>query len=208
MRSSVSEKDREQIQQAQHVDTDRIFTLPNMLSFLRLLLIPLIVYLFETDQFWWAFGMLLLSGATDVVDGWIARTFHLVSDFGKALDPIADKLTQIAVLFCLMRQYWWVLVALLLKEITIGILGLVALHRTHSVYSAGWYGKLCTVVIYLSMFVLVLWKPIFGVPANPTFVLIDSIVIVALILLAFVMYLKYFIRILREARVNETRNAQ
>ena len=109
----MSDKEREEILQAQHVDTDRIFTLPNMLSFLRLLLIPLIVYLFETDQYWWAFGMLLLSGATDVVDGWIARTFHLVSDFGKALDPIADKLTQIAVLFCLMRQYWWVLAALL-----------------------------------------------------------------------------------------------
>ena len=205
VRTSMSEKEREQILQAQHVDTDRIFTLPNMLSFLRLLLIPLIVYFFETDQYWWAFGMLLLSGATDVIDGWIARTFHLVSDFGKALDPIADKLTQIAVLFCLMRQYWWVLVALLLKEITIGILGLVALHRTHSVYSAGWYGKLCTVVIYLSMFVLVLWKPIFGVPADPTFVLIDSIVIVALVLLAFVMYLIYFIRILREARADDTR---
>jgi len=202
----MSEKEREQIQLAQHVDTDRIFTLPNMLSFLRLLLIPLIVYFFETEQYWWAFGMLLLSGATDVIDGWIARTFHLVSDFGKAIDPIADKLTQIAVLFCLMRQYWWVLVALLLKEITIGILGLVALHRTHSVYSAGWYGKLCTVVIYLSMFVLVLWKPIFGVPANPTFVLIDSIVIVALILLAFVMYLSYFLRILREARAADTRS--
>ena len=203
----MSDKEREEILQAQHVDTDRIFTLPNMLSFLRLLLIPLIVYLFETDQYWWAFGMLLLSGATDVVDGWIARTFHLVSDFGKALDPIADKLTQIAVLFCLMRQYWWVLVALLIKEVTIGILGLVALHKTHSVYSAGWYGKLCTVVIYLSMFALILWKPVFGVEPNSTFVLIDSIVIVALILLAFFKYLFYFRRILREARADDTRKA-
>lgn len=203
----MSEKEREQIRQAQHVDTDRIFTLPNMLSFLRLLLIPLIVYLFETDQYWWAFGMLLLSGATDVIDGWIARTFHLVSDFGKALDPIADKLTQIAVLFCLMRQYWWVLAALLIKEVTIGILGLIALHKTHRVYSAGWYGKLCTVVIYLSMFVLVLWQPVFGVPANSTFVLVDSIVIVALILLAFIKYLFYFLRILREARADDTRKA-
>ena len=203
----MSDKEREEILQAQHVDTDRIFTLPNMLSFLRLLLIPLIVYFFETDQYWWAFGMLLLSGATDVIDGWIARTFHLVSDFGKALDPIADKLTQIAVLFCLMRQYWWVLVALLIKEVTIGILGLVALHKTHSVYSAGWYGKLCTVVIYLSMFALILWKPVFGVEPNSTFVLIDSIVIVALILLAFFKYLFYFRRILREARADDTRKA-
>ncbi|MBQ6430641.1 MAG: CDP-alcohol phosphatidyltransferase family protein [Oscillospiraceae bacterium] len=204
----MSEKEREQIQQAQYVDTDRIFTLPNMLSFLRLLLIPLIVYFFETDQYWWAFGMLLLSGATDVIDGWIARTFHLVSDFGKAIDPIADKLTQLAVLFCLMRQYWWVLAALLIKEITIGVLGLVALHRTHSVYSAGWYGKLCTVVIYLSMFALILWQPITGSVPNPTFVLIDSFVIVAAILLAFVKYLIYFIRILREARADDTRKAE
>ncbi|MBO2526654.1 MAG: hypothetical protein CW335_00515 [Clostridiales bacterium] len=203
----MSEKDRKQILQAQHVDTDRIFTLPNMLSFLRLLLIPLIVYFFETDQYWWAFGMLLLSGATDVIDGWIARTFHLVSDFGKALDPIADKLTQIAVLFCLMREYWWVLAALLFKEIFIGVLTLIALHRTHSIYSAGWYGKLCTVVIYLSMFVLILWKPVIGTAPNPTFVLIDSVVIVALILLAFVKYLIYFLRILREARADDTREA-
>lgn len=201
----MSEKEREQIQQAQHVDTDRIFTLPNMLSFLRLLLIPLIVYFFETDQYWWAFGLLLFSGATDVIDGWIARTFHLVSDFGKAIDPIADKLTQVAVLFCLLREYWWVLAALLFKELFIGVLSLIALRKTHSVYSAGWYGKLCTVVIYLSMFALILWRPIAGSAPSPTFVLIDSIVIVAAILLAFVKYLIYFLRILREARADGAR---
>lgn len=190
------------------VDTDRIFTLPNLLSFVRLALIPLIVCLFEAENYWWAFGMLLLSGATDVIDGWIARTFHLVSDFGKAIDPIADKLTQIAVLFCLMRDYWWVLAVLIFKECFIGVMTLITLHRTHSVYSAGWYGKLCTVVIYLSMFVLILWKPIFGVPADPTFVLVDSIVICALVLLSFVKYFIYYSRILREARVQKPRETQ
>lgn len=204
----MGEEERKQVEQAQHVDTDRIFTLPNLLSFVRLALIPLIVYLFETENYWWAFGMLLLSGATDVIDGWIARTFHLVSDFGKAIDPIADKLTQIVVLFCLMRNYWWVLAVLIFKECFIGIMTLIALHRTHSVYSAGWYGKLCTVVIYLSMFVLILWEPVFGVPANPTFVLVDSIVICALVLLSFVKYFIYFSRILREARVQKPRETQ
>ena len=204
----MSEEERRQVEQAQYADTDRIFTLPNLLSFVRLALIPLIVYLFETENYWWAFGMLLLSGATDVIDGWIARTFHLVSDFGKAIDPIADKLTQIVVLFCLMRNYWWVLAALIFKESFIGIMTLIALHRTHSVYSAGWYGKLCTVVIYLSMFVLILWEPVFGVPANPTFVLVDSIVICALVLLSFVKYFIYFSRILREARVQKPRETQ
>lgn len=203
----MSEKDREQVEQAQHVDTDRILTLPNILSFFRLMLIPLIVYLFETEQYWWAFGALLLSGATDVVDGWIARTFHLVSDFGKALDPVADKLTQIAVLFCLMRDYWWVLAVLIFKEVFIGVMTLIALNKTGSVYSAGWYGKLCTVVIYLSMFILILWQPIIGSAPNPTFVLIDSLLIVALVLFSFVKYFIYFSKILRQARADNTRKS-
>ncbi len=192
----MQEKERQKIEQARHVDTDRIFTLPNMLSFFRLLLIPVIVYLHESDHIIWAFAMLVLSGATDIIDGWIARTFPLVSDFGKAIDPIADKLTQIAVLLCLMpMRFWWVVGVLIVKECAIGSLSLVAMKRTHSVYSAGWYGKLCTVIIYLSMFVLILWRD-----PTPTFVLIDSLLIVAAICLSFVKYLLYFTRILREAR--------
>ena len=200
----MSDKDCEQVEQARHVDTDRILTLPNVLSFFRLMLIPLIVYLFETNEYWWAFGTLLLSGTTDVVDGWIARTFHMVSDFGKALDPIADKLTQLAVLFCLMREYWWVLAVFVFKEVFIGVMTLMALKRTGSIYSAGWYGKLCTVVIYLSMFVLILWKPVFGAAPNPTFVLVDSLLIVAMVLLAFIKYFIYFSKILRQERADRT----
>lgn len=199
----MSEKEREQVERAQYVDTDRIFTLPNILSFFRLLLIPLIVYLYESGEHWWAFGMLVLSGATDVIDGWIARTFHLVSDFGKAIDPIADKLTQIAVLLCLMPpKFWWVVGVLVFKELVIGSMTLIALKRTRSVYSAGWYGKLCTVLIYASMFVLILWRD-----APSTFVLIDCCLIAAAILLSFVKYFIYFAKILREARENDAREA-
>lgn len=202
----MSEEEREKIEKAQHADTDRIFTLPNMLSFLRLLLIPVIVFLYDRGQYWGAFGVLFLSGVTDVVDGWIARTFHLVSDFGKAIDPVADKLTQIAVLLCLMpMKYWWVVGILVFKEITIGILTLIALHRTRKVYSAGWYGKLCTVVIYLSMGILILWEVVIGSPVPSLFVLIDAIVISALVLLSFVKYFIYFTRILRDARAKEPR---
>ena len=202
----MSEEERAKIEKDQRADTDRIFTLPNMLSFLRLLLIPFIIFLYERGQYWGAFGVLFLSGVTDVVDGWIARTFHLVSDFGKAIDPVADKLTQIAVLLCLMpMKYWWVVGILVFKEISIGILTLLALRRTHKVYSAGWYGKLCTVVIYLSMGTLILWEVVIGSPVPSLFVTIDAIVIAGLILLSFVKYFLYFTRILRDARANETR---
>ena len=195
----MSEKEQKQILQDQHVDTDRIFTLPNILSILRLLMIPFIIWLFESEQFWWAFGLLLFSGVTDVVDGWIARTFHLISDFGKAIDPIADKLTQIAVLLCLLEpRFWWVVGVLVLKELSIGILTLTAIRKTHKVYSAGWYGKLCTVVIYLSMFVLILWRE-----PSDLFIIVDSLLIVALVCLSFVKYFIYYTGILKESRQKE-----
>ena len=189
----MSEKEKARIEHAQQADTHRILTVPNLLSFFRILLIPVIICLYFKEQYWWAFGLLVLSGATDVVDGWIARTFHVVSDFGKAIDPVADKLTQIALLLCLMpMKYWWMVAILITKEASIGILTLIALRRTHSVYSAGWYGKICTVVIYLSMFVLILWRD-----ADPTFVLVDAIACSALIALAFVLYLIRYTAILR-----------
>ncbi|MBE6928194.1 MAG: CDP-alcohol phosphatidyltransferase family protein [Ruminococcaceae bacterium] len=197
----MSDNERQQIEQAQRADTDRIFTLPNILSFVRLLLIPLIVILYEDGYPLWSFLVLFLSGVTDVVDGWIARTFHLVSDFGKAIDPVADKLTQLVVLLCLLdSKYWWVIGALVMKELVIGIMTLMALRKTHSVYSAGWYGKLCTMVIYLSMGTLILWKPVFGMAAPNWFVLADSILIVSLIFLSFGKYFVYFAKILKEAR--------
>ena len=195
----MSEKEKARIEHAQQADTHRILTVPNLLSFFRILLIPVIICLYFKEHDWWAFGLLVLSGATDVVDGWIARTFHVVSDFGKAIDPVADKLTQIALLLCLMpMKCWWMVAILITKEASIGILTLIALRRTHSVYSAGWYGKICTVVIYLSMFVLILWRD-----ADPTFVLVDAIVCSALIALAFVLYLIRYTAILRGAGKKE-----
>ena len=191
----MTDKERKQLQVAQSSDTDRIFTLPNILSFFRLALIPVIVYCYEGAYYGWAIGFLILSGVTDVVDGWIARTFRLVSDFGKALDPFADKLTQAALLLCILPvKLWWVVGVMAFKEISIGILTFLTLKRTRKIFSAGWYGKLCTVVIYLSMFVLMLWH---NAPA--WFLVADGILISGLILLSFVKYFAYFTRILREA---------
>ena len=77
-----------------------LVTIPNMLSVLRMCMIGAIVWLYCFEQnYYAAISVLLLSGATDIADGFIARKFGMVSDFGKALDPLADKLTQIAVLF-------------------------------------------------------------------------------------------------------------
>ena len=78
---------------------EQLFTIPNLLSLVRLALIPLIVWLYcVKHEYLWAVVVVVLSGVTDIVDGFIARKYHMVSDFGKILDPVADKLTQAALI--------------------------------------------------------------------------------------------------------------
>ena len=85
---------------------NKILTVPNVLSAFRLLLVPALAWLYLVRKDYSATAwVLLLSGATDIADGFIARRFGMVSDLGKALDPIADKLTQIVMLACLLTRF-------------------------------------------------------------------------------------------------------
>ena len=146
---------------------DKIITIPNLLSLFRLLLIPVIAWLYvaKHDPLWTCI-ILILSGVTDVVDGIIARKCHMVSDFGKAFDPVADKLTQIAMLFCLVTRFKWMLLPLcvmVVKEVTAGILGLVVIRKTGNVDGAVWHGKATTVSLYSMMIIHLVWYNIPGV---------------------------------------------
>ena len=128
-----------------------------MLSFFRLALIPLIVWLYVLkDSPEWTVILLILSGATDIIDGFIARRFNMISDFGKAIDPLADKLTQIAVLFCLLTRFPLLIlpiVIMIVKEISSFVLRLIVYKKTEKVESADWHGKVTTVLIYLTMII-------------------------------------------------------
>lgn len=141
-----------------------VFTVPNILTFFRLLLIPVIVWLYCGEK---AYGLtalvLLLSAATDIADGIIARKWDLVSDLGKALDPVADKLTQIATMWCLLRRFsylWLPLAMLLVKEVFTGAMSLYAVKKSGVVKGADWHGKLCTVFLYSVMGLHILWANI------------------------------------------------
>ncbi len=130
-------------------------TIPNILSIIRLLMIPFIVwyYCFEKDLTI-AFILFTISAFTDVADGFIARKFNMITDAGKILDPIADKLTQAAVIFCLCLTInsvgmWILLSVLVIKEITMLIMGLISLKAVDKINGAKWFGKLSTVVIFL-----------------------------------------------------------
>lgn len=140
---------------------DRIITIPNILSLIRILMIPLIVKLYYYDnEYIWAGLVLILSGLTDIVDGHIARKYHMISDVGKVLDPIADKLTQAAILICLVTRYPLMLLPLIflvLKEIFMGISGLMVYQKTKVVMGAEWHGKAATALLYGMMILHMFW---------------------------------------------------
>ncbi len=139
----------------------RIVTIPNILSLLRLCLIPLIIWAYIGPQRdLWAGLLLILSGLTDVVDGFIARRFHMISDLGKVLDPIADKLTQLAVLICLLVRFPLVLLplgVLLLKEGFMVISGYIIIRKKGIVLGACWHGKAATLLLYATMILHMFW---------------------------------------------------
>lgn len=137
-----------------------LLTIPNILSFLRLVLIPIIMILYLNNCPYQAAIVLALSGITDIADGYIARHFNMVSDLGKALDPVADKLTQIAVLFCLVLKFPLMLIPfaiLIVKEITTAVMSLIVINKTNIVEGADWHGKVTTTLLYLTMTLHIVW---------------------------------------------------
>lgn len=134
--------------------------IPNTLTIIRFLLIPLIVLYIFTGNYILAFVFFTISGITDIADGFIARKFNLISNFGKLMDPLADKLTQIATLASLVFTHIipiWILLIVLLKEF-IMIVGASFLYGKDVVVYSKWYGKLATVLFYIAIVVSLLLK--------------------------------------------------
>ena len=166
----------------------QLFTIPNLLSLLRLCMIPLIIWLYCTQKNYALTAVVMvLSGLTDMVDGYIARRFNMVTDLGKALDPVADKLTQASVMFCLLSRFRMMLVPLLLlifKEVCNGVMSLVVIKKTGKVCGADWHGKVCTWLLYAMMFVHIVW---FDISREWTTALIGICVI--MMTLSFALYM-------------------
>lgn len=172
-----------------------IWNIPNALSLLRIVLAPVFLVLYLTRLDRWAFGVLVLSGVTDALDGFIARRYHQITDCGKLLDPISDKLTQIAVVIALATRYGelWPLVALcVIKETCQAVGGVIMLKKKCEVHGAKWFGKVSTVVFYTTMSVLVLFRLSVGMRW-----LLTGLAGVCM-LVAFVGYLRMFIQLSRE----------
>jgi len=145
--------------------------IPNALTILRFILIPFIIIYIVQDKYLEAFIFLTLSGITDVLDGTIARKFNFITNFGKLVDPLADKMTQVAILVTLALKNvipMWILMVVFIKEFVM-IAGASFLYGKELVVSSKWFGKLTTVLFYLaivSSFGISYWNNIAMTPGN------------------------------------------
>lgn len=143
---------------------NKIFTIPNILSFFRLALIPIIVWLYcFEEKFAQSALIIILSGITDIVDGFIARRFNMISNFGKFIDPFADKMTQFVLMVCLTIRYPYMLflvVLLFIKEFVALTSAFIAYKKSGIVKGAEWHGKLSTVLLYSTIFLHIVWVDI------------------------------------------------
>ena len=128
-------------------------TIPNCISLFRIFLVPCFAWVFLTaslpEDFTLAAVLLVVSAVSDLLDGWIARRFHMTSKLGKILDPAADKLTLFGVFVCMWARYpgFWLLMA---------AASVLILRRNHEIEASHWFGKLYTLVFYVVSVISVL----------------------------------------------------
>lgn len=164
-------------------------SIPNILSLVRLALIPVFAWVYLTasgnDDFYFAAIIVVISGITDFLDGAIARKFNMITELGKFLDPLADKLTQGTLFLCLAIRHplMWLLLGLwAVKDGFMGIMGLVLLKKKNTkLDGAKWYGKVCTAIIYVAV-LLILFFPSFFAPCSLNAIIMILICAGALIL--------------------------
>ena len=162
--------------------------IPNMITVFRLLFVPLFIYLVLTDDFVWAAIVFFIAGLSDMLDGYLARRWKVVSNFGKLADPLADKAIQICavLLLCILgRLHFAFIIVLIIKE---GLLiwGSYLLFRKKVVVFAAWYGKAATLLLNGSIF----WIFILNLPALWVNILIG--ISMAAELFALAMYTKRY----------------
>lgn len=150
------------------------WTIPNLLSFIRILLIPVFGVLFYNGDYGWAVLVLVLSGLSDFFDGKIARKFNQISPLGKILDPVADKLTQITLAILLflsfnravdenLKAFSWVFLVFIVKELVMVVGGAIMLACGIRPGAAEIYGKVATFAFYAIMIIVIAFGPEVGV---------------------------------------------
>lgn len=182
--------------------------IPNYLSIFRILLIPLFVYLFlfsGSKGKIWGGGVFILAGLTDVIDGFLARKFRWITDIGKLLDPLADKLMQIAAIICLYIEGFiqiWLILTIIIKELLM-IFGAAFILKRGKIYvHSNWYGKLGTTVFYAAVVIIILTDNKYPKISDLLSILLVVFTIFTLIMYYIKTYRGEYVKVRRENNVN------
>ena len=169
---------------------NQIWSIPNLLSLFRILLIPLMVALYVKGHSIGALCVFALSALSDILDGQIARRFNMVTNLGKMLDPLADKLTQGAALVCVAQRHpklFFLLGFMAMKELVQASIGARSMKKTGQAFSSKWFGKLCTVVTTACLMAM------FAFPQLPEEAINGMILLcAAMMLVSLALYAKHF----------------
>jgi cardiolipin synthase len=173
--------------------------IPNILSVIRILLIPIFITAYfsydGSGVYFLPAAILLASGLTDFLDGFIARKYHLESYLGRILDPLADKLTQFTV--CLVvglevKVFLYLAALYFIKEFCMMIAGILLTHKKIKIAGSKWWGKVGTGVFYAVMLVVVLFPNLSG---NVKFYLCAAMM--AMIITIFILYIPEYLKLIR-----------
>lgn len=170
--------------------------IPNLLSIFRIMLIPVFVLLYLSEMKYsgiLAVAVLVISGITDILDGFIARKFHLVSELGRIFDPLADKLIQMTVCICLVIKHTaliWVLYLLILKELIMVTASVTIVKKGRKMIPARWFGKLGTVAFYFVVIAIIAF--------NPSIVITNILlgVILGYMIFSLIMYIPAYMKVM------------
>lgn len=192
-------------------------TIPNWLCFLRIALIPIFSVFFIKEHYIIAFVLMIIAAVTDLLDGKIARKYNMVSNLGKILDPIADKLSQVAIVIILIFKFWsfegilkYLFFLFIAKELIMVIAGAVLLAKGMRPVAAEMWGKVATTVFYIFMIAIIAIGPngaLVGVwffKALPTPVV--YVMVIISVILAFVSLFGYAPGFIRQIKENKNKN--
>ncbi len=133
--------------------------IPNFLTILRLFMVPafIVCYSYEGWGRFVAAGLFVLAALTDVLDGYLARKWNQITDFGKLADPVADKMMQLSAIGCLCisgRIRFWIILVFAAKELLLILGGLRLLNIHKYVAYSKWSGKAATVLLFIAVVVI------------------------------------------------------
>lgn len=181
----------------------KLKNIPNILSVIRIILVAVFVYTAFCVSDTVALVVFLLAGATDVVDGYLARRNNWITDIGKILDPFADKLMQCTVLVSLYIKGLipiWFVIPFFAKELFTLLIGLIVIKRRSVVVVSKWYGKLTVCLFYLTIVVSVVWADYI----NGVLTLVVFLPAIICAMVTFFAYIKHYAGLRHKIETDET----